>query len=115
MYTIYIPDWTPTPLNKLLKVHWSNSRKMKKTDAEIISAYSRSCVPATIQKRSVSLIIILPKGQRACDPDAYWKSLLDGLVKCGLLVNDSARWCQNGFVEFARGERLASFIILEDL
>jgi hypothetical protein len=45
---------------------------------------------------------------------AYFKSLLDALVKAGLLVNDSGRWCELGPVTFDRRPPRQTAVILQD-
>ena len=44
-----------------------------------------------------------------------WKSLLDGLVRAGLLVGDCADFVELGTVEFRRGVESCTEVILEDL
>lgn len=110
--TIKIPNWYPTPLNKLLG-HWTVSAKRKKADSKLLITYMHHLKPAT-KKRRVSLTIVLGKGQRACDPDAYFKSLLDGLVHSGQLKNDSKNWAELAPVKFLRGD-MATIIELEDM
>lgn len=111
--TVKIPNFHPTALNKLMGVHWSISHKRKKGDANIIRAYYHHMKPAT-KKRLVSLTIVLGKGQRGCDPDAYFKSALDALVQAGQLVDDSPKWCELASVVFERGD-MATIIALEDM
>lgn len=112
LHTIHILDWHPTPLNKLLG-HWARSSKLKKLDRGVI-AYYFADIPKAAGKRRVSLEIVLGKGQRACDPDAYWKSLLDALVHAGQLVNDSPKWVELAPVKFSRSIAGAT-ITLEDI
>lgn len=111
-----IPGWLPATTNQLLTRHWSNAGKLKRKDREIVAtaAFVHGARKAE-GKRRVRVLIVLPKGQRACDPDAPAKSLLDSLVACGLLRNDSHAWVELCPVEFARGERLVTFVTLEDL
>ena len=99
---IQIPNWHPTPLNKLLG-DWRVSSKRKKADRNLIACYTHH-LPKAGQKRRVTLTIILGKGQRGCDPDAYWKSLLDALVHAGQLNDDSPKWCELAPVQFERGQ-----------
>lgn len=118
-YVIDIPDWTPTPLNKLLG-SWYKRNRLKQADYKVIWAYSlgkdgKVIVPYKQVKRSVELIVTLAPGQRAPDPDSLWKVILDGLVKCYALWNDSPKWCELLPVKFERGERKATLIVLKDL
>jgi len=113
-WTFCVPDWMPTPLNKLLGSHWGTASKRKKGDRELVEFYGRG-IPAATRKRRVSLLIVLPPKKRACDPDAMNKSLWDALVASGLLKNDSHLWVEQGPIEFARGKSLTTFVTLEDV
>ena len=115
-YVISIPDWTPTPVNKLLCAHWGTAAKRKKADARMVWAYAASAqIPKATGKRSVELTITLAPRQRAADPDSPWKSLLDALVRCGLLTDDNRQGVELLPVKFERGERKATRIVLRDL
>lgn len=108
-----IPDWHPTPLNKLLG-HWAVAAKLKKSDKQIIAAYAIN-IPKAKGRRSVEIEIILAKGQRAADPDAYFKSANDAMVHAGLLVDDNRQGVELKPVIFTRGNRKATVITLRDL
>jgi len=115
-YILTIPDWAPTPLNKLLSAHWGTPAKRKKADARMIWAYAASAqIPKATGKRSVELTITLAPRQRAADPDAYFKSGCDALVRCGLLTDDNRQGVELLPVRFKRGERKATRIVLRDL
>jgi Holliday junction resolvase RusA-like endonuclease len=117
-YVIEIPDWHPTPLNKLLHAHWGTAAKLKRADREMVWVYVKApgkSIPNDRVKRSVELTITLSPKQRACDGDAYWKTVLDALVKAHALWNDSPAWCELLPVRFERGERKATRIELRDL
>lgn len=113
-WTFRVPDWMPTPLNKLLGTHWGTASKMKKGDRELVAFYGRG-IPVATTKRRISLLVVLPPKKRACDPDAMNKSLWDAMVSCQLLRNDSHLWVEQGTIEFARGKTLATFVTLEDV
>ena len=114
-WTIDIPRFHPTPLNKLLG-SWRRAGRLKKADREMIGTYARLAgVPRATGKRRVSLMLTLAKGQRACDPDSPWKSVLDSLVACGLLLDDRRQTVEIGAIEFVRGPQSATRIILDDL
>lgn len=114
VWTFRIPNWEPTPVNKLYDHHWASRRKHKQSDAEIVAHYGRG-VPGAVRKRSVSLHVVFPPGKRMPDVDAYAKSLLDSLVGCGILVNDSSAWCVLEPVGYSRGQELTTFITVEDV
>ncbi|HEX3747621.1 MAG TPA: hypothetical protein VHW09_26985 [Bryobacteraceae bacterium] len=114
-YVIEIPDWLPTPLNKLMG-NWRQSAKLKKQDREMIWAYSRLAkVPYERIKRSVELIITLEPAQRAVDPDSYQKSVGDALVNSYALWNDSHLWVEWLPIKFERGARRNTRILLRDI
>lgn len=115
-HTLHIPDFHPAKLNTLLSGHWGKGARLKRADREIIAAYAhQSEIPKATGKRKVSLLLVLEKGQRAADPDASWKSLLDALQACQLIRNDNRQGVELGPVEFARGERRRTFVMLEDV
>lgn len=115
-YTIELPGYTPTPTNKLLRVHWGSRSRIKKRDYDIVATSILPYgIPAATGKRHVRMMVVLGKGQRAYDPDAYQKVLHDALVKCGLLKNDSKDWVSYDQPVFARGESPATYITLTDV
>ena len=98
-YTLWIPDWRPCTLNQMLGGSLRNRIRLKKSDMEIIAGYfMKSGIPKAIGKRRIDVSMALSARQRVSDPDARWKSLLDGLVKCGGLVDDSAMLVELGTV-----------------
>jgi hypothetical protein len=117
---IWIPGWHPTPLNELLGNHHKAGR-LKAEDRKIVANAVRVhdaflCGPTS--KRKLSVHLILPKGQRAWDKDALWKSLADALVHAEMLGDDNPARCQFGEVTYSRAmdERAAgTMIVLEDL
>jgi Holliday junction resolvase RusA-like endonuclease len=113
-YTLDIPRWHPAPLNKLLG-HWRTAHQFKKNDRSVITAYACR-TPKAQGKRRVSLHIILDKGQRASDPDSYFKSLCDALVHAGMLVDDNRQHVELAPVTFSRDPATwGTRISLEDL
>lgn len=102
MHVIIITGWHPAPLNKLVNSHWATAHKLKKRDKKEIFYASRH-ISAANSKRKVEVIIELAKGKRACDPDAYFKSLGDALTAAGMLVNDSYKWVEWMPVKYERG------------
>jgi Holliday junction resolvase RusA-like endonuclease len=113
-YTIEIPRWHPASLNKLMKGHWSNGHWLKKVDRAMVAAYATG-VPKAEGKRRVSLHIVLDKGQRAPDPDAYQKSCLDALVHAGVLVDDNRQYSEIAPVTFSRNPKgWGTIITLEE-
>jgi Holliday junction resolvase RusA-like endonuclease len=87
---------------------------MKSADKEVVAWYMTTVPPAT-GKRRLLLTIVLGKGQRGGDPDAYYKSLLDALTTCGQLTDDNRQGVELAPVQFVRGATPATIIMLEDL
>lgn len=116
IYTLAIPGWSPTPLNRLIGCHWGTAAKRKAHDRDILgTAVVSYCVLPAFRRRRVSLMVVLPKGKRATDPDSLWKSTLDALVHHGAIKNDNKEWVELGKVEFARGPELMTILTLEDV
>jgi hypothetical protein len=114
-HILEIPGWHPTRLNNLFG-HWVRCHRLKKADRETVGLYARMVgIPRAKGKRRVSLVLTLAPRQRAADPDAWWKSVLDALVQAGLLVDDNRQGCELGSVTFRRGRQRATTIILEDV
>jgi len=111
---IHIENFQPLTLNQLMKIHWGSRTKRKMSDYAMIAAYSRH-IPKATQKRRVEMTIQLAPRQRASDVDAFWKVALDGLVKCGMLVDDSPKWCEIMPIKFTRDRLKATTIVLTDI
>ena len=118
LQAVFIPGWFPTPLNKLMGGHWGTAHRRKSADAETVcrSVRAGGIVPASGPRR-VDLHLVVPKGKRRCDRDAFWKSSKDALVQCGALVDDTPRLCRDGQTTFSRAddEFCGTLILLEDL
>ena len=115
-HTLTITNWTPIRLNLWEGRHWRVKHRLKKMQAEVLGTYSAlASIPAAEGKRRVSLILTMAPRQRRPDPDAFWKGMLDGLVLCGLLVDDGPKWCELGSVSYERGPVRQTRIVLEDV
>lgn len=124
-WTVEIPDWHPVRTNQLIGADWRSVYKLKKEQHFLVAmSFWRASVPPadrtvdgypTQRKRRVSLTIVLGPRQRGGDPDAYWKVLLDSLVKCHILVDDRKEWVELAPVQYERGKKPATIIMLEDL
>jgi hypothetical protein len=115
-WALTIPGWHPCRLNALVGCSWRKRHRLKRADRELVAGYAHLAgIPPAVVKRRVSLRLTLAPGQRAADPDAYWKSVLDALTACGLLVDDNRQGVELGGVAFERGPARATAIVLEDL
>jgi hypothetical protein len=115
IYTITIPHWHPVRLNKLLNSHWASANRMKQSDAQMIGVYCyQSKVPKATDKRKVGIEIVLGKGQRGGDPDAYFKVVCDALVRLGYLKDDNRQWLDLEPVKYSRGNK-ATIITIADI
>jgi hypothetical protein len=114
-FVVVICGWHPTRLNQLLEGHWASRQRRKDADADLIAIEClRFGVPRAVGRRRVSLELWMGKGERRGDPDAYWKGLLDGLVRCGVLKDDGPRWVDLGPVTYGRDGHRRTVIVLED-
>jgi hypothetical protein len=105
-----------TSLNKLMRMHWSRRAGVLKDEAMVILWFcDLAGVPRATGKRRVSQRITLVGRNKACDPDNMNKSMLDGLVKAGRLIDDSARWAELGSVSFYRGREIETHLLIEDI
>ncbi len=115
-YILGIPDWHPATLNQFLGRHWTVCAKLKKFDRDLVAFSARDAeIPSAEAKRRVELTIVLGARQRGCDPDAYWKSLLDALVCAGMLVDDSSKWVECPPPTFERAPTKSTRIVLTDI
>jgi Holliday junction resolvase RusA-like endonuclease len=116
-WKIEVPLWRPATVNDLTKRsnHWSRAARIKQRDLELVACYSIVAkVPKAIGKRRVGLEIVKARG-RFPDPDNVWKSLLDALVLLGLLIDDSAKWCELTPPVFTRGPMTRTVITLTEM
>lgn len=112
---VFIPKWHPSPINKLINCHWGAASRRKKFDREVVH-WQFVGKPKATGKRRLTLHIILDKGQRACDPDAYHKSLLDALVHAGQLTDDNRQGVELMPVKFSRDpEEWGTLVTLQDM
>ena len=115
IHTIDIPSWNPVPINKWRGRHWGVRHKLQRGQAAIIGVYAlQQGVPKATGRRKVRLTVYKPG--KAPDADAYDKSLLDALVTCGLLVDDSQEWIEGRMeVVVIKSKQRRTLIRLEDV
>lgn len=115
-HEITIPRWRPVTLNELFALHHLAAARKKRGDRELIAAYAqRAGVPPATTKRRVSIAVTLAGRMKQTDPDALWKSTLDGLTAARMLVDDSPDWVELGSMTQRGGDEKATTIRLEDL
>lgn len=116
-YVIEIPDWRPTLLNDFMRIHYLRRSRIQQKDTDMIGVYAIiAAVPPATGKRRVTIEIIHKKGEKRCDPDAPLKVTLDALVALGLLIDDSADFCEPvGKPIRGVGKTTDTRIILEDI
>jgi Holliday junction resolvase RusA-like endonuclease len=103
-------------LNKLLTRNWRAAYGRKKQDREMVAiAALASGIPKAIGKRRIELEVILGPRQRGCDPDSYWKSLLDSLKHAGMIVDDSKNYVVLEPVKYIRGKTAQMRVYLSDI
>jgi hypothetical protein len=96
-WTLDIPRWHPSRLNELMGCHWGKRSRLKRADRQTVALLAKlPGIPKAPGPRRVSLRIVLKPRQRASDPDAYWKSTLNALVSCGLLLDDDRQTVELG-------------------
>lgn len=115
-YTVVIPDWHPTPLNALMRMHWAKRNRTVKTEYDYVWGYCfRAGIPKAKGKRRITQRLTLKGRDRRRDDDGAWKGLLDGLVKAEMLVDDGPDWVETTPLEFERGTQRKTTIIIEEV
>lgn len=117
-YMLSLPSWHPTPLNKLMRMHYMEAHRQNKKNKQYVAAYwLASRHPAATGKRRVAVTLTYAKGKRFHDPDSMQKVLGDALVACGALRNDSPRWVEwlPCVYERSNTESFGTLITLEDI
>jgi Holliday junction resolvase RusA-like endonuclease len=114
-YVLEIPGYLPLSLNRLMR-----SRKLRMSEPKRAAEHFGIArlvfgVPKATTKRRVSLVFTVAKGKPKPDPDNLVKVVLDGLVKAGVLVDDSDEWCQLGGIRMEVGQHPKTMAIVEDL
>lgn len=116
-------NFVPLSVNKLLAMHHMKAHKAKSVDMQAISLEVKSQnIPKATGKRKLKVTCIKNrlkdgkrKGGRLGDPDNVQKVILDGLVKAGVLVDDSAQWLQLEQPVMVAGDCEKTIIEIEDI
>jgi Holliday junction resolvase RusA-like endonuclease len=113
-YVLAIDGWLPERINVLLRRHWAKRNRILKADAvQLKIEADNQNIPMATGKRRVTLTLF--HNRMASDPDARLKGLLDALVKCGLLIDDSLTWLELGPVRSVMRAVKGIEIVLEDI
>lgn len=116
IHRICIPGWRPVPDNELVGANRYAAARRKKQDAAMVATYAiLSNAPHAIGRRRVQLEITLKGRQQETDPMAYQKSLLDALVKCRLLIDDTTEFVEWIPPTYDRIGEARTTIVLEDI
>lgn len=116
-WEIMIPKWHPALINHMTEAHHMRIYRRKQADKRqlYITLLAYRIPPASTPRR-LTLTLTYRRGQTACDPDAPFKSLLDGLVGIGALVDDSPEWLDLEKLRYGEpGGRRETLIRLEDI
>lgn len=115
-YSFFLPNYRPPSLNQLFAGKLRDRIRRKKECYEIIAGYfMQAKIPKATGKRRVDMEMHLSSRQRKADPDAIWKVLLDGLVRCGALVDDDVAHVQLGEVSYPRVGECGTKITLTEI
>jgi Holliday junction resolvase RusA-like endonuclease len=115
MHTLAIPLWWPALLNHYVTRRWQVGHRLKKKDAERLWLEALvQGIPIATTKRRVSVIIHYVRECWKPDEDAIWKSLLDGLKRARLLVDDSPAWLIHGSVTYEKQKKKGIVVFFED-
>ena len=96
-YKLIIYD-TPTPLNRLLTMHWAARQRVKgRFNRAVFAAVKKSGIPKDFQDIPKKIhcdaeIYVGSSRGRLPDPDAVMKHLWDSLKDNGVIYDDSQKW-----------------------
>jgi len=115
IHTLTIPDFLPQNLNRLLRTHWAKRNRAIRADSELVAIFAiQAGIPKANGKRRLALAFTT-NAQVAPDADNLLKAMLDALVRCRLLVDDSPRWVELAGISVSRADRRETQITLEDV
>jgi hypothetical protein len=113
---VTIPDWLPTSLNKLMRMHWAQRGRTLKVEAKMITTYARAAgVSKATGKRRVEICIVRAGRDKERDSDSSEKGIRDHLTACGALVDDNPQWLEMAPLRQSNGTRRSTVITIEDL
>ena len=95
------------------KRHWSRYASLKKTATEVVAWNCKAQRLKPIDDR-VTLIFDWPHSRRDPDNQSFGvKMILDGLVKAGVLPDDSRKWIAEIRHVFRRSDKTDQIVIVE--
>ena len=104
------------PLNATVretKRHWSRYASLKKTATELVAWNCKAQRLKPIEDRVV-LVFDWPHSRRDPDNQSFGaKMILDGLVKAGVLPDDSRKWIAEITHVFRRDNKIDQMVIVE--
>lgn len=116
-HTITIPNYRPPRSNDLFRARMRKRMGLERECKQFVAYYSRD-VPKAAGRRRVSMHVWLAVRQQLpdCEEDCL-KAVLDGLTACGLIIDDSRRWCECPRTVFTKTllRQPRTVITLEDL
>lgn len=114
-WTVTIVDWRPPSLNVLMRLHHYQRSRNKKAISHMIGIYARLAnVTRAAEPRRVRINITYTGRQKEMDRDNVQKVLLDALVACEALVDDSPTWLQGVEIHQERGKLEQTVIVIEE-
>ncbi len=115
-HRLFLPNFRFQSLNAQIGRHWAVKAKLKRAEREMVAGYALlGRIPTATGKRRVSLEVVLTGRQKCLDTDNAFKSCLDALTACGLLMDDSPRYCELGTVTYRRDGEPGTTIILSEV
>lgn len=120
VYSYTLP-MLPDSMNVRERKHWrTRSRELEQiTTATKYLAFEAGIPPARTKRRVVVTIHKSTRSRVTDDPsnrDSRAKSVLDAMVHCGLLIDDSDKWLEWGGVkEGARMPQVCTVVTIQDV
>jgi hypothetical protein len=115
-HTLSLAGFRPPSLNRLLRMHWAARLRLGRQVKQLVGLERLAQgLPKAGGRRRVSVLVEVAGPGGLPDPDGTLKLLLDALVACGLLIDDSARWCECAPPAVRRGEATRTVVALEDM
>jgi len=112
LWVVTVDGWLPSSKNIKARGVRAWVRARKRDDGVLSRA--ADLVPAAVGRRLVRTRVTSNRPGPLPDPQNLVESLADSLVRCGLLVDDSARWCRVETPTVVRGSVTLTVVEVED-